>query len=135
MTNGENDRLKVSGILFIAALAIILLYLIFKTILFVGVIAMIGAIALIIYGVHEGESALVFWSFVIFIAGLLLAVLGYNGVSFFEDNPVGQDLLESSENIVGTGADTAEAIINAAKIEQGILDEVTDQTLEALNQT
>ncbi len=112
-SRSENNAL---GYVVIFLILILLIYLFFKIILVLGIILTIIGIIIIILGANESDEQVLLIGIVVTIVGVIAFTLGIAGVSFFEGNPVGSSLLNTSKDFVNSTASIYNSVQNARGI-------------------
>ena len=101
MSNESNDARGI--VIVVIALfvgAILALYFLSKILVTVGIVVGIISLILLIVGLASENSELAMIGGIGLIAGIILFAIGLTGVNFFEHNPTGKNLLDSSNSIV-----------------------------------
>ena len=97
------------AIIVFAVIAILVLYFLSKMFFIVGIGVAVISLVLIFFGLGYEEEQLVIIGLIGLVAGIILALIGYSGVSFFESNPTGKNLLDGANTAVNITKDTASA--------------------------
>lgn len=135
MVKGDNDELKVLGVIFVAAIIIVALYIFLKALFIIGIVAILAGVFIFVYGAIERNTAVAFWGAVIFIGGAAVSIIGYAGVDFFENTPTGQTLLDGSNKVIESGTETADHIANSYKSQAEITSAIQNSVLESVNRS
>lgn len=114
------------GYLLIFCFAIILLYVLSKFLVILGIISLLAGFGFLIFGMNNEEEQIIFIGIIILVIGFAALILGLAGVNFFENNPVGSDLLKTSQDVVNATAGTYVAVQNAQN-------EISDAQTETVN--
>ena len=87
----------------------------------------ISSIFLIIIGASQGNN-LVLFGILLFLVGIIFAGVGHEGVTFFEQNPTGKNLLDTANTVVNTTKEATETYGEIGKIQTQVLQNVTNST-------
>jgi hypothetical protein len=101
MGHGDNNA---TGIIIVCIAifvgSILALYFLSKILVTVGIVVGIISLILLIAGLTSENGELTTIGGIGLIAGIILLTVGLTGVNFFEHNPTGKNLLDSSNSIV-----------------------------------
>ncbi len=109
---------------------IFVIYFISLILSMLGKIAIFAGIVAFIFGVATKNIEIGGFGVAIFFAGLLFTSIGTVGLNFFEENPTGKTLLDSSTAVVDT---STKAYIQTSEAKAEVRKAVIDATKE-LNQ-
>ena len=126
MAKGNNSGIS---IIILASFvgAVLILYFLSKILLILGVLLIITSIFLVIIGASQGNN-LVLFGILLFLVGIIFAGIGHEGVTFFEQNPTGKNLLNTANTVVNTTKDAVESYSEIGKIQTQVLKNVTNGT-------
>lgn len=107
-----------SGIVFIiiaVSVGVVLAtYFLLKILFAIGLALVFISVILLAIGIISQESKMLSFSLIFLVIGITCVAIGHEGVSFFEENPTGANLLNASNSIV-----------NATKEGVGVYSEIT----------
>ena len=123
---GQNDN---TGIVIVAICAVLIfvLYFLSKVFLTLGFLLIGVSIILLIIGVSQGNNLTIIGIFLLLL-GIILAGVGHEGVTFFEQNPTGKNLLDTANTVVNTTKEATETYGEISKIKTQVLQNVTNNT-------
>lgn len=102
----NGDRQDNGGVIIIVialfVAGILFLYFLSKTLFAIGIAITFVSLVLFFSGMGMEEETLIKIGIIGFVIGVILAIFGYAGINFFENNPTGKNLLESANTIVNT---------------------------------
>lgn len=126
MAKGDNSGI---GIIILAIFvgAILMLYFLSKIFLTLGFLLIGISIILIIIGLSQGNNIAIF-GILLLLLGIILVGVGHEGVTFFEQNPTGKNLLDTANTVVNTTKETVETYGEIGKIQTQVLQNVTNGT-------
>ena len=126
MAKGDNSGF---GLILLAVLvgAVLISYFLSKILLTLGFLLIFISIFLIIIGISQGNNLAIF-GILLFLLGIIFAGVGHEGVTFFEQNPTGKNLLDTANTVVNTTKDTVETYGEIGKIQTQVLQNVTNIT-------
>ena len=107
MRNNGNDSMGIV-IIAIAVGVILILYLLSKMFFVIGIALTIISIGLIIFGWFYQEDDKVKMGFIGLFFGIGFIYIGVAGITFFEENPTGINLLDMSNTVVNVTTDSVE---------------------------
>ena len=107
--------------------AVLIAYVLSKIFLTLGFLLICVSIFLIIIGISQGNN-LAFLGIILLLIGVILAGVGHEGVTFFEQNPTGKNLLDTANTVVNTTKEAAETYGEIGKIQTQVLQNVTNST-------
>ena len=102
-------------------------YFVSKILLTLGFILIITSIFLIVIGASQ-DNNLALFGIRLLVVGMIFAVVGYAGVTFFEQNPTGMNLLDTANTVVNITKGTVETYGEIGKIQTQVLQNVTNGT-------
>lgn len=127
MANKDNSGM----IFFIIAIfvgVVLALYFLSKILLVLGMALVIISILSLIARFASQESRLVVFGLIILFIGIACVAIGQEGVSFFEENPTGVNLLDTSNSIVNATKEGVGVYSEIAQIENQAKLDVVNQT-------
>ena len=124
----KSDNSGIGIIILAISVGILTLYFLLKIFLTLGFLLIIVSIILLIIGVLLQNNNLVIFSILLLLFGIILAGVGHEGVTFFEQNPTGKNLLDTANTVVNTTKGTVETYGEIGKIQTQVLKNVTNGT-------
>ena len=124
MVKRDNSEI---GIILLAILvgSILIAYFLSKILLTLGFLLIFISIFLIIIGISQ-DNNLAFFGIILLLIGVIIAGVGHTGVTFFEQNPTGKNLLDAANTAVNTTKGTVETYGEIGKIRRFCLDHKTE---------
>ena len=118
---GQNQNSVGVFILVIAAFVAVIFALYFASHLLstLGTIVFWVSFVILLVGLGFKEDTIITIGIIGLIAGVILWVIGTTGINFFENNPTGENLLESANTIVNTTKEGVESYSKIAQIPGG----------------
>ncbi len=102
MRNKDDSTIVIIAI-FIAA--ILALYFISKILFVLGIIIIFISIVVLFMGLSTNDERLTAIGGICLVLGIIFAVIGGEGIHFFENNPTGKNLLDAANTIVNSTKD------------------------------
>ena len=118
-TNADNSAAV--GVMAFIVIAIVILYFIFKMLLVVGIGIALISFVLMLFGFGYEEEQLIVIGIIGLLIGIVLALIGYTGVNFFENNPTGKNILEGANTAINITKENANIYAEATSdINKGV---------------
>lgn len=89
-------------VLFLVFVGIIILYLIFKILFVISIFAVLLSLFIIIYGYGQNEKEILVLGVIAFVISIGVLLISHEGITFFESNPSGQNLINASDTFVNS---------------------------------
>jgi hypothetical protein len=117
MGNGDSNAAAIIIIcIAIFVGAILALYFLSKMLVTVGIVIGLISLILLIIGLASENGELAIIGGIGLIVGIILLFMGITGVNFFEHNPTGKNLLDSSNTIVNATKEGVKLYSETAKL-------------------
>lgn len=101
----QNEKGLAILIIAFVVIGILVLYFLFKMLFAVGIAVLFISVILLIFGFASEEETLIIIGIIGVVIGIILMIVGHAGVSFFESNPTGKNLLDGANMVVNTSKD------------------------------
>lgn len=102
MGNNDDTGLKILAVFIGIVLALYFISLILQAL---GVAFIFIAIIVIFYGLSINNEKVALIGGIGLVLGIILVVIGHTGLSFFEHNPTGKNLLDAANTVVNSTKD------------------------------
>lgn len=102
MRNKDDTAIIIIAI-FVAA--ILLVYFISKILFVLGIIIILIALFALFMGFSSNDERLAIYGCAGLVLGIIFAVIGNEGINFFEHNPTGKNLLDAANTVVNATKD------------------------------
>lgn len=102
MRNNDNTELKILVVFVAVVLALYFISLILQTL---GLAVIVIAIIVLFYGLSINNEKVALIGGIGLVSGIILLVIGHTGLSFFEQNPTGKNLLDTANIVVNSTKD------------------------------
>jgi len=102
MRNNDNTELKILAVFIAVILALYLISLILQAL---GVAVILLSIIVLFYGLSINNEKVALIGGIGLVLGIILMVIGHTGLSFFENNPTGKNLLDAANAVINSTKD------------------------------
>ncbi|MCK5630004.1 MAG: hypothetical protein KAI26_05275 [Nanoarchaeota archaeon] len=124
----KNDNGLGIIILAVFAGAVFALYFLSKIAFVLGLMLIVGSIFLLVMGHTSQESTFSEIGVILLVVGLIFAGVGHGGITFFEENPTGRSLLDTSNVIADTAKESVKTYNEISQIERKAAQNIINQT-------
>lgn len=108
----RNDQGLAILIVAFVVIGVLILYFLSKMLFTVGIALILISIFLIIMGFASEEDNLIWIGLIVLLIAIILTTIGYTGISFFENNPTGKNLLDGANTVVNTSKDVGKTYVD-----------------------
>jgi len=124
----KNDNGLGIIILAVFAGAVFALYFLSKILFALGLMLIVGSIFFLIAGHTSRDSAFNTIGIIMLVVGVIFAGVGHEGITFFEENPTGRSLLDTSNVIADTAKESVKTYNEISQIERKAAQNIINQT-------
>src|SRR3989337_703133 len=103
--SNENNQGKIILIIAAAVAVVLVTYFFLKILFVIGLVLLFLSVILLIMGGFSQDNELLYYGFIGLVIGIVFLAIGNEGISFFEENPTGKNLLDAANTIVNSTKD------------------------------
>lgn len=104
MSNDNNEG-KIIVIIAAAVAVVLVSYFFLKILFIIGIVLLFLSVILLITGGYSQDNELLYYGFIGLVIGIVFLAIGHEGISFFEENTTGKNLLDAANTVVNATKD------------------------------